>query len=149
MTAPASASWVRAATPGDWETVEQLLTARHLPTAGARDHLASFVVATTGLSLLGCAGFERYGEVGLLRSVAVAEDVGRRGIGAELVRALLEQARALGLRELYLLTTTAAEYFPRFGFEPIGRETLPSSLQASEELRGACPASAVAMRLIL
>jgi amino-acid N-acetyltransferase len=149
MTAPASASWVRAATPGDWGSIEQLLMARDLPAAGAREHLATFVVATKGLSLLGCAGIERYGEVGLLRSVAVAENVGGRGVGSELVRALLEQARALGLRELYLLTTTAAAYFPRFGFERIGREALPSSLQASEELRGACPASAVAMRLVL
>ena len=65
------------------------------------------------------------------------------------MRAALERARELGLRELYLLTTTAAAYFPRFGFERIGREALPSSLQASEELRGACPASAAAMRIIL
>jgi amino-acid N-acetyltransferase len=65
------------------------------------------------------------------------------------VRAALERARALGLRELYLLTTSASDYFPRFGFERIGREALPSSLQASEEMRGACPSSAAAMRLIL
>ncbi|HEY3587088.1 MAG TPA: GNAT family N-acetyltransferase, partial [Myxococcaceae bacterium] len=80
---------------------------------------------------------------------AVAENAGGRGVGAELVRAVLERARALGLRELYLLTTSAAGYFPRFGFERIGREALPSSLQASEEMRGACPSSAAAMRLIL
>ena len=149
MTTPMSASWVRPATSGDWESIAQLLTERHLPTDGARDHLAAFVVATVGSSLLGCAGIERYGDVGLVRSVAVAEDAGGRGVGAELVRALLERARALGLRELYLLTTSAAGYFPRFGFEPIARESLPSSLQASEEMRGACPASAVAMRLLL
>lgn len=149
MTAPASASWVRSATSGDAGTIEQLLTARHLPTAGVRDHLATFVVATRGESLLGCAGMERYGEIGLLRSVAVAENVGGRGVGAELVRAVLDRARTLGLRELYLLTTTAAGYFPRFGFERVGREALPSALQASEELRGACPASAVAMRRTL
>jgi N-acetylglutamate synthase-like GNAT family acetyltransferase len=149
MTTPASASGVRPATSGDWESIVQLLTERHLPTEGARDHLAAFLVATEGPSVLGCAGLERYGVVGLLRSVAVAENAGGRGVGAELVRAVLERARALGLRELYLLTTSAAGYFPRFGFERIGREALPSSLQASEEMRGACPSSAAAMRLIL
>jgi amino-acid N-acetyltransferase len=149
MTAPTSTTWVRAATSSDAASIERLLTARHLPTAGARDHLGTFVVATKGHSLLGCAGIERYGDVGLLRSVAVAEIVGGRGVGAELVRAALERARTLGLRELYLLTTTAAAYFPRFGFERVGREALPSALHVSEELRGACPASAVAMRLIL
>jgi len=149
MTTPTSPSGVRSATSGDWDSIAQLLTERRLPTDGAREHLATFVVATEGRSLLGCAAIERYGDVGLLRSVAVAEKAGGRGVGAELVHGVLERARALGLRELYLLTTTAAAYFPRFGFERIGREALPSSLQASEELRGACPASAAAMRLIL
>lgn len=149
MTTPASASWVRPATSGDWENIARLLSERHLPTEGARDHLATFVVAAEGPSVLGCAGIEQYGDLGLLRSVAVAENAGGRGVGAALMRALLERARALGLRELYLLTTSATAYFPRFGFERIGREALPSSLQSSEEMRGACPASAAAMRLIL
>jgi len=149
MTVRASASWIRPATARDWESISRLLTERRLPTDGARDHLSTFVVATEGRSLLGCAGIERYEDVGLLRSVTVAEKAGGRGVGAELVRGMLERARALGIRELYLLTTTAAGYFPRFGFERIGREAFPSPLQASEELRGACPASAVAMRLIL
>jgi len=147
MTPPASVSQVRPATSGDWKSIERLLRERRLPTDGARDHLATFLVATDGPSLLGCAGIEQYGDVGLVRSVAVAETAGGRGVGAELVRALLARARTLGLRELYLLTTTAAGYFPRFGFETVGRETLPSALWASEELRGACPASAIAMRL--
>ncbi len=73
------------------------------------------------------------------------EDAAGRGIGRMLVRAAL--ARAGGLRELYLLTMTAAGYFPRFGFETVGREVLPTALSASEELRCACPASAIAMRL--
>jgi N-acetylglutamate synthase-like GNAT family acetyltransferase len=142
-------SSVRGATPEDWDGIERLLTDRHLPTDGARDHLSGFVVAIKGAALLGCAAIERYGDVGLLRSVAVIENVAGRGVGAELLRATLDRARALGLREIYLLTTTAARYFPRFGFEVVGREGLPSALEASEELRGACPASAVAMRLTL
>ena len=149
MTRPASVSRVRPATSSDWKDIAQLLTERRLPTDGTRDHLAAFVVAIESGSLLGCAGIERHGDVGLLRSVAVAEDAGGRGVGAELLRAVLERARALGLREIYLLTTNASGYFPRFGFERIGRESLPSSLQASEEMRGACPASAAAMRLLL
>jgi len=149
MTSPAPAVRVRTATSRDWESIERLLTDRRLPTDGARDHLLGFVVATRGPSLLGCAGVERYGDVGLLRSVAVTGDVRARGIGTQLVRVMIERARNLGLRELYVLTTTAAAYFPRFGFETIEREALPRSLAASEELRGACPASAVAMRLTL
>jgi N-acetylglutamate synthase-like GNAT family acetyltransferase len=147
MTSPSTDLVVRAATAEDRGSIEQLLTARDLPTAGVREHLDGFVVAVRGGALLGCAGVEHHGEVGLLRSVAVMEDAGGRGVGHVLVLATLDRARALGLRELYLLTTTASGYFPRFGFETVGREALPPALSASEELRGACPASAIAMRL--
>lgn len=147
MTSPLADFVVRAATAEDRGSIERLLTARDLPTAGLGEHLDGFVVAVRGAVLVGCAGVEHHGEVGLLRSVVVAEDAAGRGLGRELVRATLERARALGLRELYLLTTTAAGYFPRFGFETVGRGALPPALSASEELRGACPASAIAMRV--
>ncbi len=149
MRASATRQSVRAATAEDWPAIERLLGARDLPTAGARAHLGTFVVAAEGPVVVGCAGIERHGDVGLLRSVAVAERLAEKGLGAAVVTALLERARGLGLRALYLLTTTAAGYFPRFGFETIPRASLPAVLEASEELRGACPASAAAMRLTL
>jgi amino-acid N-acetyltransferase len=46
----------------------------------------------------------------------------------------------------HLLTTTAERYFPRFGFEVIPRAEADPKLEASEELRGACPSTAVLMR---
>ena len=52
------------------------------------------------------------------------------------------------MRDVYLLTTTAPDWFPRFGFTVARREELPEVLNASEELRGACPSSAVAMRAV-
>ena len=140
---------IRAARPADWSAIERLLTGRGLPPDGAREHLAAFVVAEQGSTLVGCAGLERYAEVGLLRSVAVSGDLAARGVGTGLVRASLDRARQLGLREVFLLTTTAAGFFPRFGFRAVPRAALPASLGASEEMRGACPASAIAMRLRL
>jgi amino-acid N-acetyltransferase len=65
------------------------------------------------------------------------------------VRALLVHATARGFRELYLLTTTAEEFFPRFGFERIGREEVPAAVRESVEFRESCPASATVMRLRL
>jgi amino-acid N-acetyltransferase len=142
-------STVRPATARDWAEIDRLLRVRALPTDGARKHQAGFLVAADGSSVTGCIGLERYGSVGLLRSLAVTEQSSGRGVGTALVRALLTRARALEIETLYLLTTTAADFFPRFGFEPVPRTALPASLSASEELRGACPASAVAMRLTL
>lgn len=149
MTATASTRIVRPARAGDWPAIEQLLAAHGLPAAGARSHLETFLVAEDASVLVGCAGIERYGDVGLLRSVAVVEGFAGRGLGTELVRRSLDLARRLGLRALFLLTTTAAGYFPRFGFESIPREALSATLAGSEELQGACPAAATAMRLLL
>jgi len=149
VNATAPSPVVRPATAADWPAIERLLIDRDLPAAGARSHLDGFVVAAEGPVVVACAGIERHGAVGLLRSVAVAGSHAGNGLGTKLVRAVLDRARALGLREVYLLTMSAAGYFPRFGFETIGRDLLPSSLAASEELRGACPAAAVAMGLTL
>jgi len=123
----------------------ELLEEVGLPVAGV-DHAESFLVAREQERLVGCIGLEIYGDVGLLRSLVVRPDTRGGGLGKLLVERLLETARARGVSAMYLLTTTADEYFPRFGFEPIAREQADSRLQASEEFRGACPDSAVCMR---
>jgi amino-acid N-acetyltransferase len=48
-----------------------------------------------------------------------------------------------------LLTTTAAEWFPRFGFVRTTREAVPMAVTASVEFQGVCPASAVVMQKVL
>jgi amino-acid N-acetyltransferase len=60
--------------------------------------------------------------------------------------AAIEDAQHRALPALYLLTTTAEHFFPRFGFERITRDEVPASVQTSIEFRGACPASAIVMR---
>lgn len=140
---------LRAARPDDLEPVRALLAAAELPLDGVPDDLAQFVVAERDGTIVGAIGLESYGEAGLLRSAVVAPSLRGTGLGERLVRALLETARARGTRELVLLTTTAERWFPRFGFERIARDEAPVALHASEEFRGACPASAVTMRLRL
>ena len=138
---------LRPATLDDRMAIEALLTRRGLPVQGAADHLAHFVVAADGPTLSGVAGLEVYGDAALLRSVAVAES--HTGLGSRLVEAALDHARAAGVHDVILLTTTAADFFPRFGFAPITRGEVPPALHASAEFRGACPASATVMALRL
>jgi amino-acid N-acetyltransferase len=123
----------------------ELLEEADLPVAGV-DNAESFLVAREQERLVGCIGLEVYGDVGLLRSLTVRPETRGSGLGRLLVERLLETAREREMRAMYLLTTTAEEYFPRFGFEPIPRELADPRLQASEEFRGACPDSAVCMR---
>lgn len=122
-----------------------LLERAKLPVAGVEDHAGSFLVARDDEGLVGCVGLEIYGDVGLLRSLVVSPDTRGGGVGKLLVDALLETARHKKLSALYLLTTTAPAYFPRFGFETIAREDADSRLLASEEFRGGCPDSAICM----
>lgn len=140
---------LRQADPSDWRAVEALLLANELPTAGARDHLAAYVLAASGAEVLGCAGAEVYGDVALLRSVAVAPGMHKQGIGRKLMTRVLEQAQRRNTKALYLLTRTATDYFARYGFRVIPRTAAPAALAASAEFQGACPDSAVFMALAL
>jgi N-acetylglutamate synthase-like GNAT family acetyltransferase len=140
---------IRPAEEHDWNAVEALLVKSGLPLAGAREHLANFLVAFEGGALAGCGGFESYDGVVLLRSMAVVQAHRGAGLGAHLTRHLLDRAFNRGAKEAILLTTTAGDYFARFGFVPISRESAPEAVQKSEEFRGACPDSALVMRLTL
>jgi amino-acid N-acetyltransferase len=95
--------------------------------------------------LLGVAGVEQYGDVGLLRSVAVVEEHRSQGIGKELASNRIEWASRAGVREVYLLTNDAADYWQSHGFQRIDRSEAPASMKATTEWTGACPSSAVAM----
>jgi amino-acid N-acetyltransferase len=138
---------LRRASGSDWEAIAALLDQHRLPLAGARDHMADFLVAVQDARIVGVAGLERYGDTALLRSVAVSSPAG--GLGTRLVQALLEHAHQSGVDTVVLLTTTAAAFFPRFGFTVVTREDVPAAVHASAEFQGACPASATVMRLVL
>ncbi|HEX5724306.1 MAG TPA: arsenic resistance N-acetyltransferase ArsN2 [Longimicrobiaceae bacterium] len=143
---------VRPARADELDEAVALLAACGLPPAGVEDQFpgAYLVLRDAGTgTLAGLAGVEAFGGDGLLRSVAVSETKRGTGLGRRLTAAALEHARARGVRSLYLLTETAGGFFPRFGFERVERAELPASLEGSAELRGACPASALAMRLRL
>lgn len=142
---------LRSARPGDLPTVLDLLAARKLASNSVEEQFGPrFAVAIDGKGeLVGVAGVEIYGSDGLFRSAAVRFEQEGQGIGDALTRNRIAWAREHGLRALYLLTETAADYWPRFGFIRIARDAAPDPVRASPEWAGGCPASAVAMRLPL
>jgi amino-acid N-acetyltransferase len=137
------------ATPADAEAVFRLLEDNHLPLDGLSGHLATTIVAREDGRIVGSAALEVYGEGVLLRSVAVAPALQRRGLGHELTDAAFQLARTVGAPAVYLLTTTAERYFPKFGFERIDRAQVPETVKASVEFTSACPSSATVMRKLL
>lgn len=136
----------RTARSADLPHVLGLLSRAHLPTAGVAASLPHFIVAEREGELIGVAGLEVYGASALLRSVAVEDSWRGTGVGRTLIDRALGQARQAGIHDIFLLTTTAAHYFPRFGFSCVSRDEVTAEVRASVEFQGACPDSAVVMR---
>lgn len=134
---------------GDLDAIRSLLAASDLPIAGVEDHWKTFLIARSGETVVGCGGAEAYQFAALIRSVAVAPEYRSHGIGRKLVRQLLDRLASRGLREFYLLTTTAEGYFRKRGFKPIDRDEVHPQLLGSREFQGACPDTAVCMRLVM
>jgi amino-acid N-acetyltransferase len=128
------------------EAVLRLLSDSNLPVADLEIHIDAFTLAKCDGIVVGTAGLELYGELGLLRSLCVAESHRSRGIGVALVSAVTSRALAQGVRELYLLTTGAAPYFVPLGFVRLEREEAPLEIRNTAQFSALCPASAVCMR---
>jgi SAM-dependent methyltransferase len=137
---------LRPARGADWPSVERLLQADRLPLEGVPADLAHFTVAETARDgVIAAAGVELYGQSALLRSTVVERTWRGSGVGRMVVEAVLDTARDAGARDVYLLTTTAADYFPKFGFRCVDRSEIPAAVRGSAEFTGACPASATGM----
>ncbi len=132
----------------DVPAVKALLTRAHLPLDGFDSGLA-FVVARQNGVVVGSAALEEYPNGALLRSVVVAEELRGTGLGQRLTNAALALAGGRGHGSVYLLTTTAGEFFPRFGFEPVDRGEVPPDVRQSVEFTSACPDSALVMRKLV
>lgn len=147
---PSNDVTIRSARSDDLSAVRGLLEAAHLPLDGLDEQFGDgYAVAESEGTVIGAEGIETYEDSGLLRSAVVHDAWRGRGIGEALTRDRLDWARAQGLHDVYLLTTTAAEYFPRYGFTRVERASAPPAVQRSREFAEACPQTAVTMRLVL
>jgi amino-acid N-acetyltransferase len=141
---------IRPATASDIAAVKSTLLASDLTLDGLGDQFGeSYAVAENNGEVIGVEGIEVHGADGLLRSAAVVASWRGRGVGEALTRDRIEWARRRGLRSLYLLTNTASDYFPRFGFSPTDRGLAPAAIKASREFSVACCATALFMSLPL
>jgi amino-acid N-acetyltransferase len=139
------------ASPSELGEILTLLSAVDLPHEGVAEHLGGFLIARdAGGRLVGTVGLEHHGQVGLLRSAAVASDLQHSGIGSCLTTALLERAAKGGIEKVVLLTSTARDFFSqRFGFSEVSRTDYDERLAASPEWKLPRCSSAVCMSLNL
>jgi amino-acid N-acetyltransferase len=136
---------IRRAEESDIERIETLLRGAHLPLEGARHAFRVGFVAEQHAAIVGAVALEMYPDSALLRSLVVEQTAQGKGLGGRLTQAAIDEAQRRGVNAIYLLTTTADQFFPRFGFVTVDRQAMPASIQGSIEFQSACPASAIAM----
>ena len=125
---------------------KRLLVESGLPAADiTAGHLKHFFFCGPGTDLEGLVGLELYGEVALLRSLAVASERRGSGLGSRLVEHAERYARDRGVKSLYLLTTTAEAFFMRRGYTRLAREKAPDPIRNTTEFGGICPLSSAFM----
>jgi amino-acid N-acetyltransferase len=89
------------------------------------EQLRDFTVCESEGKVCGCCALHvMWEDLSEIRSVAIAKDFQRRGIGMELVQRAIEEARQLGLSRVFLLTYKP-DYFKRFNFNIIEKSELP------------------------
>jgi len=120
----------RPARPENYVAIRALLAGQGLPSEDvvAGQEASRFHLVEQGGRLLGCAGLEVYGTDALLRSVAVAAAARSGGLGHALVGIAERDAAAIGVQRLFLLTTSAPDYFSRIGYQACDRSVVPLPL---------------------
>jgi amino-acid N-acetyltransferase len=133
------------ACPEDLVAIRVLLENSGLPTSDLGSARPEFTVVREDDQVVAAGALQRFGSAALLRSVVVAEGRRGSGLGQSIVRELERRAGADRIKQLILLTQTAAEFFARQGYRAIEGSAAPQEMQASDEFRSLCPSSATCM----
>lgn len=131
--------------------VLDLLDEAKLPTKDlTKEKMKNFMIAKAkDGSIIGVVGVEIYRGSGLLRSLAVHPAHRGTGLGSLLTRKIESFASRKGIKTLYLLTMTAADFFTKIGYEVTQRDNLPAPIKETEEFKNLCPVSAVCLFKVL
>lgn len=133
------------ASADDHDAVAALLRGCGLPYEDIGEHLSDLIAARQGKTLIGTVALQACDDVGLLRSLAVAQPYRSRGLATDLVTRIVSHARSRRIDRLFLLTTTAQDFFAKRGFESIDRSLVPAAIAGTQEFRSLCPGSAICM----
>jgi amino-acid N-acetyltransferase len=126
--------------------VMNLLAACALPNSDLSEKkLQHFFGCGAETNPCGVVGVELYGDVALLRSLAVASGARGKGCGKRLVQEAEQHAAQAGARRLFLLTTTAEAFFQALGYAQLSRDSAPEAIRATSEFTTVCSTSATLM----
>lgn len=94
------------------------------------ESVSDFVVAEADRQIVGCGAVHvLWEDLAEIRTLAVAADHLRSGLGGRILDVLTERARDLGVKRLFCLTFET-EFFARRGFAPIDGQAVTSEVYA-------------------
>lgn len=137
---------INVATKNQLNDIKSLLKKLNLVYEDVDKYVENFIVVLNNKQIMGCAGFEKYDEVGLLRSVAVNPKHQGKGIGHKLIEEINANAKKREIKEFYLLTDSASQFFLKFGFEEVSRANVDERIKKTYEYSEACSESAIVMK---
>lgn len=89
------------------------------------ENLQTFTVAELQGDLAGCCALEVvWSDLAEIKSLAVDQAQTGKGVGKALVAAATEQARQLGVQNVFALALEA-DFFEKLGFKVVDKDTLP------------------------
>lgn len=92
------------------------------------ENLRDFYVYEAEGKVIGvCALHICWEDLAEIRSLAVVEEHGRRGVGTRLAKSCIEEARELGLKKVFALTYKP-KFFEKLGFHEIDKMGLPHKI---------------------
>lgn len=102
---------------------KDLMLAR--PLSEIYENIRDFFVIKRDEQVIACAALHvSWSDLAEIKSVAVDEDSQRQGIGDQLIKACLEEAKELGIATIFCLSYTPA-FFEKFGFTQVDKMELP------------------------
>jgi amino-acid N-acetyltransferase len=125
--------------------VISLLKENNLPVADLDEKKTLFAFLENA-KVIGSGGLEFFNRSALLRSISIKKDLQGMGAGKLLLYELETIARQKNISSLYLLTTTAKDFFSKEGYEIIQRDKVPEEIKNTTEFSLVCPTSATVMR---
>lgn len=141
---------VRPARPEHLPAIRAILDEVSLPADVATDEVEDFLLLESDHRPTGCVALARFADEAILHSLAVRPDVRGVGYGWMLADQIIERARRLGVRRIYLLTAAATDFFAeKHGFRVIDLSTVSHAVAHSRRFRVEQNQSPVAMRLDL
>lgn len=132
-------------TQNNFSSALHLLKKNNLPTEDISEVTKLFVLEDEQ-RVVGTIALEHSGTEALLRSLSVDQEKRNNGYGKALVDFIEDHAKYQGVKDLYLLTTTADQFFTKHGYTVVDRSTVPEFIQSTSEFSSVCPSSAIVMK---